>query len=361
MSALLQRQNFVESVKVLEAVEGKSTLRLQVIKAGLNVGGHRFYPMDVLAASVAMYEGVKMYMNHATWEEEMDRPEGDLYKWVGVLENVSVADDGLVGEAKIIDPEFLEKVRLLEGQGHLNKLGVSHNIIGTVREDDVDGIITLVVDEIVKVRSVDFVTEPGAGGRAVALESAADTDDVTLIGLERLRERRPDLVGALTNEIERTFADMATVEELEKRIAAQESATADALKRADEAEKKLKEAEDKAEADKLQAEKFGLIAESELPDVSKARFKKLYADVGTVDGLKEAIEEEKKYLESVTVRESDSGVRGNAASKESDEKGDDEADRIKEAEASIKKTYVDQFMAEGLSKEDAEARAAALV
>jgi hypothetical protein len=159
------------------------TAKTVVIKPGPNKSGTRDYLAETLRRDHGIFEGVKMFQNHQTVAQERERPEGDLNDWVGVLENVSADSDGTVrGSARIIDPKFKEKLGLLKKHGLLSQMGLSIRAIGEVEESQTTGIPR--VTRLLKSRSVDFVTYPGAGGGVEDFrESAGDGDFSDLVGL----------------------------------------------------------------------------------------------------------------------------------------------------------------------------------
>jgi len=152
----------------------------------------------------------------------------------------------------------------------------------------------------VKGRSVDFVTEPGAGGRAGLMESADISNDIDVISLDRFKKERPDLVEALTVELSETFkpkqeakmAEEKKVEEVQKEL----DTTKAALKEATDQLAAEKSARAKADA-KAKIDKA--IAEAKLPEVSKERLLAQFKDAESDKGLAEAIKAETEYVAKI--------------------------------------------------------------
>ncbi len=158
---------FVEGYsKLTESIhDSKGKLSITIIQPGLTADELKFYPREVLAEAVSLYEGVKMFANHATNEEEATRPERDINNWVASVENVRLGAGGeILGEAILIDPEFKQKIELLDSQGKLGDMGISHSAIGEFGFEEIGGREVMVIKQILAVRSVDFVTEGNAGG-----------------------------------------------------------------------------------------------------------------------------------------------------------------------------------------------------
>lgn len=167
--------HLTESTSLREASfdsEGR-TLHLTLIRAGFNTSRSRYYTVEALRSGVAAFSGAQQYLDHPTASETRERPEGSIRNWVASLGDVvyDEASQSLRGTAKIIDPDFLNRVKLMDEQGVLNTLGVSIRAIGAGEDAEVDGSKTFRVDEFIEGISADFVTRPGAGGYVEFRES----------------------------------------------------------------------------------------------------------------------------------------------------------------------------------------------
>jgi len=304
VTAIDTQHELAEYHQLEEAVVNKQagTIELTVIREGFNTSKSRYYTDKALRETgPQVFEGAKMYLNHPTETDKVLRPEGDLGAWVGVLREVTYDEEGkrLRGKAKVIDPAFLSKVKLLQDAGELEQLGVSIRASGIGYHDEIDGHPTVCVESFVAAASVDFVTEPGAGGRAHALTEA---DVMKTLTVEVIKEQRPDLVAELTGGI-----DMAEVDELRQQLEEANRARTEAEQRAQEAEQKAKEAEQKASDAELREAKRKVQEELEealssvtLPEPIVKRIRERFKDAETIEGIAEAIKEEQDYLRELS-------------------------------------------------------------
>jgi hypothetical protein len=271
-------------------------LTLTVIKPGFNTSKSRYYKESTLKRDHKIFEGAKMFVNHATAAEEKARPEGDVNGWVATINKTWAETDGtIMAEAAVIDPPFKAKLDLLAENKKLSEMGVSIRAIGESYDEEVNGVNTKVVESFIAARSVDFVTYPGAGGRVETIESdRQDANDVDLVTEAQLRSRRPDLVQLVESKITKENQRMKTVEQLTQEL--KESNEKNTV-----LEGKLKEAEGKEKKATAAAELSKLLSESKLPETAKERLKKQFASAEDVEGMKEAIVAETEYIKSLGV------------------------------------------------------------
>ncbi len=294
---------FLEAIKVF-----KGRASIIVIKPGFNVSEDRYYPVEMLKRDYGIFEGQKMYADHPTDAEDKARPERSIRDWVATLVDVSVDESGWVhGIAEIHEEWVKEKLESLSAKGMLEKMGISINAVGSATKGKIDGKDTLIVEKLVAARSVDFVTEPGAGGIVTFYESVRGYD-VDLIELSELAERRPDLVltieatvrSEISKEAKQTMAIEDTVKDLEKQV--------ETLTTQNEAYKEAEVVAAKAKAkDEAQAAIKEAVEKSELPVKAKEKMMQRWADSETSEGIKESIQSEADYI--ATLSES-SKVRG---------------------------------------------------
>ena len=158
---------------VEKAVRRDGTIPLKIIAPGWGSSG--YYAPEVLERDgpVAFTPGLKMFWNHPTLAEEAERPEGDLRQLAAELiggarwEANGVAGPGLYADAKVFSP-FVDAVNELAPH-----IGVSIRAAGRAMQGEAEGRKGPIIQQIVAARSVDFVTEPGAGGRIVEMFEAA--------------------------------------------------------------------------------------------------------------------------------------------------------------------------------------------
>jgi hypothetical protein len=129
----------------------------------------RLYNAAALEASLALWDGVKVYDNHLT-DAEMEQKQGMrsvVNEWVGVI--VQPAWDAtrkaVTGVLKVVDEKLREKLVNADKAGVLNAIGLSIDALGEGAEMQVAGMVTPVVTKIARAMSVDVVADPAAGGR----------------------------------------------------------------------------------------------------------------------------------------------------------------------------------------------------
>jgi len=148
-----------------EAFGDKGEISFTVIKPGWSKND-RYYPAAMLKRDYKVFEGAKMFVNHATEMQEKTRPEGDLHDWVANITKVWPEADGTVrATAKVIDPTFKQKLSMLGEASMLNTMGVSIRAMGKADVGEAEGRKGKVVESFLGAKSVDFVTFAGAGGQ----------------------------------------------------------------------------------------------------------------------------------------------------------------------------------------------------
>lgn len=285
---------------LLQEVTAKGIAKIIIISPGFNSSKDRYYPAEMLARDFAVFEGVKMYADHPTSEEDKLRPERSIRDWVATLKNVHVNEKGeVIGEAVVIEPWMQAKLASLRDKNMLSEMGISINAIGTATKGEIEGIKTNIIEQMVRARSVDFVTEPGAGGMVQMYEVDRE-NDIDLVNLEVLRERRPDLIklveaevkAVIQKEVQRTMELTEKVKELEANILTLTTERDELKTKITEAEKAQKIAEAKSKIDEA-------IGKSELPEAAKRRLAEKFANAETADGITEAIKAEADYVNAL--------------------------------------------------------------
>ena len=161
--------------KLLEAQIGvDGTIPIKIIEAGWGSSG--YYPESVLKRDVGIYkEGTKMYWNHPTITEEMERPERSLNDLAGVLvSNGKYLEDGprgagIYAKAKVFG-QYHEKLNEMA-----EHIGLSHIARGKATFGEAEGKSGNIIENLLQAESVDFVTQEGAGGKVVELFESART------------------------------------------------------------------------------------------------------------------------------------------------------------------------------------------
>ncbi len=242
------------------------TIPAKIIQPGWGSSG--YYSEDLLKAAARFYRsGLHMFWNHQTDDQAKAMPERDLRDLAAVLVEDARYDaggprgPGLYSRFK----PFSHFAGAIEELGP--HIGLSHVAYGKAEKGEAEGRKGPIIKEILGVRSVDFVTVPGAGGAVLeAFREAwqAQQSNITQPGSEPVAEtpisieevrKRPDIVEALRKE----FLDDASLKEAQ--------------------------AQQKKELDEANAEVTRL--EEEL---AEARGKLAVADARTIiaEGLKEA-------------------------------------------------------------------------
>ncbi len=142
---------------------------MTIIKPGLSKN-NRFYSADLLKKSAGIFEGCKMFADHATEAESKAKPEGSVNNWMAQITKVYTESDGTIkGSGVVVDPVFKSKLDLLHKNGLLKEMGVSIRAMGRQSDGEMDGKKIKVVESLSHARSVDFVTFAGAGGQVETL------------------------------------------------------------------------------------------------------------------------------------------------------------------------------------------------
>ena len=188
---------------------GDGKYRIRIIMPGQGSSG--IYTAENLAESAPLFKaGTEMFIDHPTETEEWERPERSIRDYAGVfLEDATVGEDGALYTV----------CKVFSGVNELIKdkwehIGVSINAwcADPISENGI-------VPPIAGVRSVDFVTTPGAGGAIVdLLESNRNDNYVKEAGMDKEIESKFDeLKGEIASAIEalssKLEAAMATIQE----------------------------------------------------------------------------------------------------------------------------------------------------
>ena len=307
-------------IPLTEAKYDKGMANITVIKAGFNSSKDRYYPLDTLVRDHKVFEGLKMYADHPSEFDESNRPERSIRDWVATLKNVHMEKDNVVGEAVIVEPWMQEKLATLRDKGMLGDMGISINAVGAATEATIEGQKTNYIERIARGRSVDFVTEAGAGGLVEMYEAERDVD-VDFITLTTLKERRPDLVKEIETTIKNTlFKEAKNKMELENQVKELQESNATLTTEIT----NLKTEKETAEKAKLLAETKATVeaavAKAVLPDLAKTRILERFKDAVNAEGLEEAIKAEQDYIAAITESGKVKGMGGGKVDPEVDQK-----------------------------------------
>ena len=241
---------------------GDGKYRIRIIVPGQGSSG--IYTAENLAESAPLFKaGTEMFIDHPTETEEWERPERSIRDYAGVfLEDATVGEDGALYTV----------CKVFSGVNDLIKdkwehIGVSINAwcADPISENGI-------VPPIAGVRSVDFVTAPGAGGAVVDL-------------LESNRNDNSIKEGTVDKEIESKF------DALESKFASLLEALGSTL---ESLMTPIQESAEEASVDVDSVLEAGRkIAESGLPEAAIVRVREAVKSGADVDS---ALESERAYL-----------------------------------------------------------------
>lgn len=165
-----------EFVPLVErAVRGDGTLPVKLISAGWGSSG--YYPAEVLRRDgpQVFKASTQMFWDHPTPSEEAERPEGSLKNLAGELvsdarwQESGSAGPGLYADAKVFGSY---RAALDELAPHI---GVSIRALGRATHGEAEGRKGPIIQALTAARTVDFVTQAGAGGKVIEMFEAART------------------------------------------------------------------------------------------------------------------------------------------------------------------------------------------
>ena len=215
-------------VPLLEkSVRNDGTIPIKIIEPGWGSSG--YYSPEVLERDgpSVFTKGIKLYWNHPTLTEDAERPERDLHDLAAeLLEDVRWLPNhpsgaGLYGDAKVFT-SFQDAVDELSPH-----IGLSIRAKGKVAHGQAEGQSGPIVKEITVAKSVDFVTEPGAGGQILQLFEAQRNKVVRDSKSEKEREMDEKELKKLQDaniQLEKTAEEQkANLDVLRKQLLEQEA------------------------------------------------------------------------------------------------------------------------------------------
>jgi hypothetical protein len=191
------------------AVASDGTAHLKLIAPGWGTSG--YYSREVLERDGPQVfpRGTKMFWDHQTSAEESARPEGSLRDLASELvEDARYDEKGPAGPGLYARAKVFEQYR-----GAVNELaphiGVSIRALGLAKPGEAEGRKGQLVEKLTRGQSVDYVTQPGAGGKILQLFEAAraatiphqgGADDMDAAELKKLQETQERRFSELTLE-----------------------------------------------------------------------------------------------------------------------------------------------------------------
>lgn len=329
----------VTETEIAEAASGegasldKNEVVVTVLQPGFNRSGARYYPPEAVRQAVTegLFNNRKMFVNHPSATELRERPERNLTDWVSTVKETWVDEESgaIKARIKVVQNWFGDFLKQLQENDALADVGLSIFAQGQVQRKKIDGRLTDVVERFTRALSVDWVTEPGAGGRVDAIWEAyqpvrAKEQETNVLNtmsateaVATLREQRPDVIEVLESEhrAEETVRESeAVLAEAQERIAALEGEVE--AKEAELAE--LRQAKIVAERDEIVRES---LSQSELPQAAQERVAKAIGEPQlTEDGALDAeavqaevaalVEAEQAYAAELLKESRPAGGRG---------------------------------------------------
>lgn len=176
----------VERAAVAEAGTARAATKpgrmvVRLIAAGWSLNNN-FYPAEVLKRDgpSAWVAGTHMFIDHATEDEDDQRPAGSVKDLAGILTEDARWDDesqALVAEARLFEPwrTTLMDMAQAAGEDGVDAIGLSIRAYAAAEHGEREGRTGTIITQIEQGRSVDFVTRPAAGGKILAVfESIRD-------------------------------------------------------------------------------------------------------------------------------------------------------------------------------------------
>jgi hypothetical protein len=198
MNELLQE--FCDSRNVRMRVDRQAGIIRGVKILGLQSRNGRQYLPEALTKAVPLYEGAKVNVNHPKGSPLAPR---DYQDRIGVIRGAALKPgEGLFGDLHFNPKHVLAEQLAWDAEHAPENVGFSHNVQArTSRRDD-----SLLVEEIVRVQSVDLVADP-ATTRGLYEQAQLPAEGTKLLPtslaeltMERLKAERPDLVESLVLE-----------------------------------------------------------------------------------------------------------------------------------------------------------------
>jgi hypothetical protein len=199
-------------------------LTLTVIKPGWSKN-NRYYSPELLKKSVGIFEGCKMFADHATDKQAAERPEGSMKDWVATINHVQAESDGtLKATASVHDEGFKTTLSNLKRAGNLSQMGVSIRAFGEAKDGEAEGRKGKIIESLLGARSVDFVTFAAAGGRVESMSESVNNIDGESFDLRELQIKTTMMLNPDISEADaRRVLDLPPIEvaELGRRAVAE--------------------------------------------------------------------------------------------------------------------------------------------
>lgn len=298
----MERLNLSESIGFNAVASTGKKWRVKVIESGWGSSG--YYGSEMLAAygPSVFTAGTKVYMNHPSMSEAVDRPERDVHQLAGKLTTDAYFNEA--DKSLYADVEFYSHYAPIIKE-MASDVGLSIHAMGVAYHGEAEGREGSIVESLVSdpFTSVDVVTVAGAGGKFVSLlESYKSKGDATLVAESETENEDMSITkeefDAAIADIKATFVEALTplresvVTLVESAAAAEEAEVA--------AAEETETVEDEAPAlDPVEvAEKFN---ESGLPKIALTRIAEALKSETNTKTVDELVSEEKAYADALAV------------------------------------------------------------
>ena len=189
---------------------------IKIIDAGVGTCG--LYSAEVLKKACEANKfpaGLQMFANHQTAEERAKRPEGEIEKLAAITrENGYWDEQGPDGPAVYAKSQVMANWRPTM-EALASDIGTSWDGSCAYTWGEVGGREMPIVEEILHVKSVDFVTRAGRGGKIMSLQEAARDNDFSTA-----KEAKPDQSPAAQQTDENKESNGGEIEMNEQEIKA---------------------------------------------------------------------------------------------------------------------------------------------
>ncbi len=173
----------------------------------------RVYPLPTLQQAVALYEGARVNVDHASGAGA-NGSSRDYEDRIGAIHNVACRPEGLYGDFHFNPKHRLVEQLLWDAEHSPANVGFSHNVLARTKRDGEQ----TTVEEILQVQSVDLVADPAT--TLGLFESTAATPE-SGDSLQTLREENRCLRAELA-ELRAAEQQASHRSEVDARIAAAE-------------------------------------------------------------------------------------------------------------------------------------------
>lgn len=166
------------------------TVTITPIRPGFGNKRDKFYyPADTLreATGKGLFNNLKMFRNHPRKSDEKELPERDVRDWFATTREATWDESRQVPRLPVVVHDEADYRRWKEAPEQ-----IAFSVLGggMARPGKVNGQDARIVESFSNLRSVDWVTEAGAGGAIAFAESAAEDFDMDIKSLstEQLKE-----------------------------------------------------------------------------------------------------------------------------------------------------------------------------